>query len=177
MPSNIIIKRPVKICFISSHFASGGTERQITELIKGLVLKGYSVSLLLYQSEIVFYEELYNMDVTIIANKKKASKLKLVRWINNFLFLRSILKIESFDILHTFLFYNGALVRLIAPFKFKGKIVYSIRNSYENTSRIFYYLDILLNNLSVNVYNSKKSFDQLNGKKLRLNKKEQPCYL
>ncbi len=151
----------IKICFIASHFPQGGAERQTTELIKGLLMKDYEVSLLLYQSDIVFYSELKKLKVNFILNSKKSSQITFFKWVNNILFLRKNLKKESFDIIHTYLFYNGILVRLFAPKKFKKKIIYSVRNSYEDVSKLFYYLDIILNKRSINIYNSKKSFIQL----------------
>ena len=47
---------PKNICFISSHFPQGGAERQISELIKGLIKRGYKISLICYQSDIIFFD-------------------------------------------------------------------------------------------------------------------------
>ena len=152
---------PIKICFIASHFPQGGAERQITELIKGLLLKDYEISLLLYQSDIIFYPELNKLKIELILNSQVSSRFTFMKWINNILFLRAELKNRSFDILHTYLFYNGALVRLFTPLRFREKIIYSIRNSYVSAPKLFYYLDKLLNKKSINIYNSKKSFVEL----------------
>jgi glycosyltransferase involved in cell wall biosynthesis len=154
----------VKICFIASHFPQGGAERQIMELIKGLICIDYEITLILYQSDMVFYKELLNLNVTLIVNKKKSNRFKLIRWIQNIIFLNDKLKKGSFDIIHTYLFYNGFIVRIFAPKKFNNRIVYSIRNSYESVSKIFFFLDKLLNKKSVNIYNSKKSFLELYNK-------------
>lgn len=161
MPSNIIINRPIKICFIASHFPQGGAERQVLELIKGLRLMNYEITLMLYQSDQIFYNKIVDLDINLIKNIDKPSKFKLVRWINNIYFLRRNLKKNSFDILHTYLFFNGLIVRLFVPKRFIGKIVYSIRNSYESVSKIYYLLDKILNKRSLNIYNNNKCFKQL----------------
>ena len=77
------------------------------------------------------------------------------------MFLRNALKKGSFDVLHTYLFFNGLILRLFAPYKYKNSIVYSIRNSYESAPKFFMFFDKLLNNKSVNIYNSKKSFREI----------------
>lgn len=156
------MKQPrTKICFVASHFIHGGAERQITELIKILSKKNFDISLLLYQSDLIFYKELYDLNINLILNKNTPSKFKIIKWINNLVFLKKNLKNSSFDILHTFLFFNGLIVRLLFYKQFKGKILYSIRNSYEDTSKLFYYLDKILNHRSINVYNSRKSLLQI----------------
>lgn len=156
------MKQPrTKICFLASHFTQGGAERQITELIKILIKKKFDISLLLYQSDLIFYKELCDLNINLILNKNKPSKFKIIKWINNLVFLKKNLKNASFDVLHTYLFFNGLIVRLFFYRQFKGKILYSIRNSYEDTSKLFYYLDKILNHRSINVYNSKKSLLQI----------------
>lgn len=151
----------MKICFIASHFPQGGAERQILELIKGLLQKDYKVTLMLYQSNQIFYQELYNLDVDLILNKSKPSQITIIKWIKNMLFLRKNLKNKPFDIIHTYLFFNGVIVRSFAPKRFIGKIVYSVRSSYESVSKVYYFLDKFLNKHSVNIYNNKKSFEEL----------------
>ena len=156
------MKQPrTKICFVASHFIQGGAERQITELIKILIKNNFDISLLLYQSDQIFYRELYDLNINLILNKKTQSKFKIIKWINNLAFLRKNLKNTSFDVLHTYLFFNGLIVRLFFYRQFKGKILYSVRNSYEDTSKLFYCLDKILNYRSINVYNSKKSLLQI----------------
>jgi glycosyltransferase involved in cell wall biosynthesis len=161
MSSKLIKNTPIKICFISSHFPQGGAERQILELIKGLLKKEYKVTLMLYQSDQIFYNEILELDIKLILNKDKPSKNIFFKWINNIVFLRKNLKKKSFDILHTYLFYNGLIIRLFMSKIFFGKIIYSVRNSYESVSKVFYLFDKLLNKRSINIYNSKKSFEQL----------------
>jgi glycosyltransferase involved in cell wall biosynthesis len=152
---------PKNICFISSHFPQGGAERQISELIKGLIKRGYKISLICYQSDIIFFEELKKLNLTLILNSKKRNKFTILRWINNIKFLRKILKENNFDVLHTYLFYNGLILRLFSPWKYNNRIIYSIRNSYTSTLKIFLFFDKFLNKKSINVYNSKKSFKEI----------------
>jgi L-malate glycosyltransferase len=154
----------IKLCFVTSHFPQGGAERQITELIKGLINKDYEITLICYQSNIFFFEELNKLNIKLILNCKSRNKYTLLRWIGNIKFLRKILKENSFDIIHTYLFYNGLIVRLFAPTKYKNKIIYSIRNSYTSAPKLFYYFDKFFNKQSINVYNSKKSLKELYSK-------------
>lgn len=151
----------MKICFVLSHFPQGGAERQVLELIKGLLTKDYQITLILYQSDIIFYDELKKLKINFIVNNKNVSSFKIIKWVNNVVFLRKNLKAYSFDVLHTYLFFNGLFLRLFAPKKYRKKIIYSIRNSYESVSKLYYYTDRLLNRRSINIYNSKKSFEQL----------------
>jgi len=52
-----------KICFIASHFPQGGAERQITELIKGLIERGYQITLICYQSNVIFFREIKELNI------------------------------------------------------------------------------------------------------------------
>jgi len=158
---NLKKNTPANICFIASHFPQGGAERQILELIKGLLKKEYKVTLILYQSDKIFYKEILELDIKLILNKDKTSNNIFFKWINNIVFLRKNLKNKSFEILHTYLFFNGLIVRIFAPNRFIGKIIYSIRNSYESVSKLYFVSDRLLNRFSINIYNSKKSLEQL----------------
>ncbi len=156
----------IKICFIASHFPQGGAERQVLELIKGLQEKDYDITLMLYQSNEIFFEELKSLNINFIFNSKEPSRVKVIKWIKNIIFLRKKLKNEQFDILHTYLFHNGLIVRLFAKRKYFGKIIYSIRGPYESksVSKLYYFFDKFLNGKSINIYNSKKSFKQLYAK-------------
>lgn len=159
---NNCLQREVKskVCIIASHLPQGGAERQIIELIKGLMIKNYHLTLILYQSDFIFYSELLELNIDIIANKKNCNKSnKIKRWIESWRFLKTHLNQKDYDILHTFLFHNGLLVRALAPKKYYGRIIYSIRNSYESVSWLYLYIDSVLNKRSINIFNSYKSFN------------------
>ena len=72
-----------KICFIASHFPQGGAERQITELIKGLIERGYQITLICYQSNVIFFREIKELNIELILNNNKPSKSTFIKWIKN----------------------------------------------------------------------------------------------
>lgn len=153
----------MRICFITSHLRQGGAERQVVELIKILSKKNYQITLLLYQSDIIFYQEISDLPIEIICNKKKIQRNKFINWYDNIRFLRSVLKKNKFDILHTFLFFNGLIVRLFAPTKYYNRILFSVRNSYEAVNGLFKLSERFLIRRSILVFNSQKSLDQFLG--------------
>ena len=67
----------IKICFIASHFPQGGAERQVLELIKGLQDKDYDITLMLYQSNEIFFNELKSLNINFILNSKEPSRVKI----------------------------------------------------------------------------------------------------
>lgn len=150
----------MKICFVASHFPQGGAERQITELIKGLVKKDFDITLLLYQSNELFYDELFKLPIKIVRNNRVENGNRIYKWILNILFLQKKLRQENYDILHTYLFHNGLIVRLFSGKKYKGKILYSVRNSYQDASLLYRIADKFLSSKSINVFNSRKSLNE-----------------
>lgn len=121
----------IKICFILSHLPQGGAERQTLNLIKGLDLNVYEITLVLYSRQEVFYKEVFDYNIKII-ERKYQFRSKILKTIDNALFLWFFLRTNEFDIIHTLLFHNGFWVRLLAPSFYNNKIVYSVRSSLEN---------------------------------------------
>lgn len=150
-----------KICFIASHLPQGGAEKQMLELIKGLLLKDYDITVFCYQSDICFFDELKTLNIRYHANTRVRSRIALIRWLQNVKYLRSFLAKEEFNILHTFLFHNGIIVRLFSPSKYRNKVVYSVRNSYKSAPKIIRHFDKLLKDRSYNIYNSRKSLEEI----------------
>lgn len=120
-----------KVCFIVSNLKQGGAERQLVELIKRLDSSKYEITLCLYDMDKVFYDELYSLDNIRIVQRQSESKFKLLDLFKRARFIRDFLQTNEFDILHTLLFHNGLNVRLYAPLKYKNRILYSIRNSFD----------------------------------------------
>jgi len=149
----------IKICFILSNLLQGGAERQTLNLIKNLDSSVYEITLVLYSCYDIFYKEVFDLDIKIIQRELKF-KSKLIRNIDNALFLWLYLRRNKFDILHTLMFHNGFLVRLLAPSFYNNKIVYSIRNSLENSNPFYLRFEKRFFKKSIVITNSLKSKHQ-----------------
>jgi len=114
-----------------SHLPQGGAERQTLNLIKGLDINLFEVTLVLYRRQEVFYKEVFDYNIKII-ERKYQFRSKIFKTIDNALFLWLFLRNNEFDIIHTLLFHNGFWVRLLAPSYYNNRIVYSVRSSLEN---------------------------------------------
>jgi glycosyltransferase involved in cell wall biosynthesis len=148
-----------RICFILTHLPQGGAERQTINLIRGLNPSYYDITLLLYAGDSLFYREVLDLPVRLITNRSSSGN-KIHRNIENALFLRRALRKHNFDILHTLLAHNGFWVRLLAPAKYKNRIIYSIRNDIYDNPRIFLLFEKLLIRNTFVVTNSQKVLRQ-----------------
>lgn len=144
-----------KICFILTHLPQGGAERQTINLIRGLNPSYYDITLLLYGGDYLFYKEVLDLPVRFIKNPSSSGG-KIYRNLKNAMFLHKTLRQNDFDILHTLLAHNGFWVRLLAPGKYRNKVVYSIRNDLYDTPRIFLLFERLLIKNTYVITNSKK---------------------
>jgi len=149
----------IKICFILTHLPQGGAERQTINLIRGLDPSFYDITMLLYGGDHLFYREILNLPVRLIVNRSSSGN-KILRNLKNALFLRNSLRSNNFDILHTLLAHNGFWVRLLAPRKYRNRIIYSIRNDIYDNPRIFLFFEKLLIKNSYVITNSQKVLDQ-----------------
>lgn len=149
----------IRICFILSHLPQGGAERQTINLMRGLDHSKYDITLLLYANSEIFYKEVLELPIKVIVNDAVPAT-KMVRNIKNAIFLRNALKNSDFDILHTLLFHNGFWVRILAPAKFKNRILYSIRNSIAQSPIFEKFAENLLVRKSMVVTNSHKVLEQ-----------------
>ena len=120
----------IRLCIILSHFPQGGAERQTLNLIKGLDPLKYDITLLLYASSEIFYKEVLALPIKLIINQATNSN-KVIRNLKHAKFLRETLIKNTFDLVHTLLFHNGLWVRLLAPARYRGRILYSIRNALD----------------------------------------------
>lgn len=151
--------KKIKICFLLSHLPQGGAERQTLNLIKNLDANLYDITLVLYSSQAVFYKEVFDYKIKIIERKNQYQS-KIIKTIDNALFLWFYLRKNDFDILHTLLFHNGFWVRLLAPSYYNNKIVYSVRNSLENSPPFFLKFEKFFFKNSFVTTNSLKSRNQ-----------------
>jgi len=149
----------IRLCFILSHLPQGGAERQTINLIKGLNPDTYEITLILYANSEIFYKEVIALPIKLITNNASQSN-RLFRNIKHGIFLRKVLKINDFDILHTLLYHNGFWVRLLAPGKYNGRILYSIRNTIDEIPFHERLAEKLLAGRSKVVTNSKKVLEQ-----------------
>jgi glycosyltransferase involved in cell wall biosynthesis len=153
------VHRRIKLCFILSHLPQGGAERQTINLIKGLKTTDYDITLLLYATSEIFYKEVMKLPVRIIVNHSPKAN-KVVRTIKNAFFIRKILRDNEFDILHTLLYHNGFWVRILAPGKYTGRIIYSVRNTVDEIPFSSRLAEKILAGKSTVVTNSRKVLEQ-----------------
>ena len=132
--------KKIKIAFIISNLGQGGAEKQLMELIKGIDKNKFIVNVYLYAyQKQAFYTEIFNLkDVIVFKNilKYKFSSIKILEAL---LYIRRILKKNDYDIVFTTLYMNSFFVRLVAPKKYKNKLIASSRTSIVpyNKFRIF----------------------------------------
>jgi len=153
------MKKKHKLCFILSHLPQGGAEMQTINLIRGLNSSNLDITLLLYNSKDIFYKEIYELPINLIIRKEKGAN-KISRFIQNSLYIKTFLNKNKFDIIHTLLFHNGLLIRMMAPNEYNDKIVYSIRNDLQDTSKVLLFFEKILIRKSYVVTNSLKSKEQ-----------------
>lgn len=147
------------ICFVLSHLPQGGAERQTINLIRMLNGYGYRITLVLYASTEIFYREVLDLPIKVLINKSTGTN-RLVRNLINGLYLRRVLRQNDYDIIHTLLFHNGFWVRMLAPAKYTGRIVYSIRNDLQDASGFYLFFERLLVRRSFVTTNSLKVMAQ-----------------
>mgnify|MGYP001004914783 CR=1 FL=1 len=152
-------KTRIRICFVLSHLPQGGAERQTINLIRKLDPEEFDVTLVLYANQEIFYKEILQLPIRIISCPAY-SKCKLIKNIKGAIFLRKVLTRNQFDLIHTLLFHNGLWVRLLAPGRYGGRIIYSIRNSLEQSSFFERSVEKLLHTRSITVTNSHFVLDQ-----------------
>jgi len=154
-----MIQQKVNICFVLSHLPQGGAERQTLNLIRMLDPSQFEVTLVLYANQEIFYKEVHDLPIRIISSPAY-EKCKIFKNLKGALFLRKVLSQSQFDLIHTLLFHNGLWVRLLAPGRYTGRIIYSIRNSLEQSSFFERTAEKLLHSRSVTVTNSHFVLDQ-----------------
>lgn len=153
-------KKAIHICFILTHFPQGGAEKQTLNLIRELCQGNYRITILLYQQEYIFYNEIYELPINLIINPFKSAN-KIIRTIQNVFYINTVLKRNSFDIIHTVLFHNGFWVRLMAPRKYNNRVLYSVRSVVNRKTHRFWWSEIFFVKNSLVVTNSLKSKEQI----------------
>lgn len=129
-----------KICFLCRSLGLGGAEKQLVLLAKGLLEKGYDVSILSFYKEKIAYDP---SPVPLEVLDKKH------RWdIFGFLWRFIVLiRQKKPDVLYSFLVVPNLVALLIKIFHHKTKIIWGIRSSdmnlkdYDWLVRLTYYLE------------------------------------
>jgi len=159
----------IKIAFIISNLGQGGAERQFLELIKNINKSKFDVSVCLFAiNRGIFYNEIESVEnIQLIKNTLK-NRNKIFKIIEALIFIFTYLKNNNFDIVFTSLFMNGFFVRVIAPDKYKSKIISSIRTSLTQYDKIHLFVEKYLLKKSFVITNSKIACENF---KLVVNKK------
>jgi glycosyltransferase involved in cell wall biosynthesis len=115
----------MKIFFLSRSLFSGGAERQLVLLSKGLSDRGHDVVIAIFYSGGPFEKELWNTKVRIRALNKRG------RWdVLGFLVrLIHVLREERPDIIHGYLFDPNLITVILKPLFRSTKVVWGIRGS------------------------------------------------
>lgn len=149
----------IKIVFIINNLGQGGAERQLIELVKNIDKNLFDISLCLYAiNKGIYFKEVENIsDIKLIKNNLRQKNI-ILKILEAILFIHKFLKKNKFDIVHTSLFMNGAIVRLAAPRNYKNRIVYNVRTSFNLYTKRFLLLERLLIKKSYLITNSKSAY-------------------
>ena len=140
----------MRIVFIIDSLGSGGAQRMVSNLIKGLIKK-YKIKVLLYKNNNVFYKdpEFEKIDIDYICTKKKDLIFQTIGFIRR--------NIKSSDLLISFMPTANIYTTLAKLFKRKIKHIsceVSIKNNVESkfkriTTNLCYFLSnhVICNNL------------------------------
>lgn len=145
----------MSLAFFISNLGQGGAERQLVELVKGIDKSLFDVYLVLFAyQKPAFYSEIFEVEnISIISNRLNYNN-PILKIVEALLFIRRTIKKHEFSLLFTTLFMNSFLVRLIAPKKYKNRIITSIRTSINLYSRYHLIAEKLLIRNSFIVFNS-----------------------
>lgn len=115
----------MKICFLIRSLYSGGAERQLVVLSKGLVRQGHNVAIVVFYSGGELEEELEGAGVRIRSLHKRG------RWdLLPFIFrLSRVMRDENPDVLHPYLTDSNVISVVLKPFFKRVKIVWAVRSS------------------------------------------------
>ena len=165
-----MIKQKIKICYIIGTLNQGGAERQFVELIKNIDKEKFEVYVLVYSQKEIFYTELLDCKDINLYLRDWSTNNKLLRLFEIRKIIKDFLNKNEFDIIHTTLFYNGIVVRLFAPKKYRERIISTIRNNMTLFSKTQIFIEKQLSKRSWVITNTKttaEEFKQLLSKKRR----------
>jgi glycosyltransferase involved in cell wall biosynthesis len=136
----------IKILFFIRSLNAGGAERQLVVTAKGLIGRGYQVTVLTFYSGGFYASELENSDVQLLSLNKQG------RWDLLALSFRlcKVLRKQAPDVIYSFMGVSNSLAVLLRPFIPTTKIVWGVRASnmdldkYDWLSRWSYRLECYL---------------------------------
>lgn len=150
----------IKVAFIISNLGQGGAERQFLELIKNIDQKSFEITVCLYAiNKGIFYQEIEQISGIKITKNNLKQKYYLFKILEALVFLYRYLKQNDFDLIHTALFMNGALIRLIAPQRYNNRIVYNVRTSFQLYTKKLLLIERIFIRKSILITNSKRTYD------------------
>lgn len=151
---------PIELCFIINNLGQGGAERQLVELIRHIDKRRFKVTVYLYAvNKGVFFREVFDIPGIRVVQHVLKSRFAALKIIEALLYLRRTLKSNRYDVVQTTLFMNGLFVRLVAPGRYSGRIVSTIRTSLDRYTMFHLFAERMLIRGSYVVANSKKAAD------------------
>ena len=106
-----VLRKPIRLCILTTDSCWGGTEKMIYTLISGMPKEQYVISLITLMGDGTLVEKLRPFcDTVINFNAKSKFDIRLV-----FKLIRH-LREKKYDVLHTFLFHSNILGRLIGKY-------------------------------------------------------------
>jgi glycosyltransferase involved in cell wall biosynthesis len=149
----------IKLLFIISNLGQGGAERQLLELVKNIDKNLFEVCVCLYAvNKGIFFKEIEKIPGINFTKNTLKYKTPIIKILEAMFFIHRYLKQNDFDVIHTSLSMNGALVRLSAPGKYKNKIVYNVRTSFNLYIKKILFLERILIRKSFLITNSKSAY-------------------
>jgi glycosyltransferase involved in cell wall biosynthesis len=157
-----ITNNKIKICYIINNLSQGGAERQLIELIRNIDKAKFDITICLYAvNKGIFFKSVFDIRAINIVQNVLKKRVRILKITEALLFIRRLLKSNSYDILHTILFMNGLFVRLVAPRKYDNRIITCIRTSLSNYKRSFLVLEKMLICRSYVIANSRSAAERL----------------
>ncbi|MCH2244479.1 MAG: glycosyltransferase [Crocosphaera sp.] len=121
----------IKLIFLIRDLNTGGSQKQLTTLVKALDKKKFEITVLTFYSGGVFEKDLHDTNVNLISLSKTS------RWdVWGFLgeLIRTLSEVQP-DIIHGYLSLPNVLTMLLKPLFPKTKMIWGVRCSDRNLSR------------------------------------------
>lgn len=134
-----MINKKMHLCFLARSLHTGGAERQLVELVKGLDKREFKISVCLFYKEGVFLRELDGLEGVNIISLNKSDRWDLLKFGLNLTY--QLFRIKP-DLLYSFLPEPNIIGLLAGRLAMLPKIVWGIRasnmnvNSYDKTYKI-----------------------------------------
>jgi len=137
---------PLDLAFLIRSLGSGGAERQLVALAKGLHLRGHRVRVYTYYGGGLFEGDLKAAGVPVVS-LQKGGRWDLVAFS---LRLLRLLRRDLPEVVHAYLGTSNILVALMKPFLRRTRVVWGVRaaqkdmTQYDHSTRAAYWVECLL---------------------------------